>query len=325
MAARYGDTRWPRHSAGFAIAAFFGLLVLSTGSAEGASLTCVRTATIDETTWGSNFLKELREIGFSPPGQPLCTTVMLAGDIEKGDANRLEALIQTNLPFLGMLALNSDGGSISEAMQIGRVARRYYLSTMAASLSDGHALWLLGGEMKDAQGAICASACFFAWLGGVKRIGDVLGIHRPFPPTTEMQKLSPLESEQLYRDVSERIRAYLAEMDAAPHWLSDMMGIPSDELQMISKKEVQELEGDARMFFDIPSLAQWKFSKCGALSSEEWEDLQRLALQAAIGTLPTKLQGYLHYLDRQMQAVVRCGLHAVLLARWQLRPVQSQQ
>jgi hypothetical protein len=130
-------------SVGLVVAALFSLLSVSTGPTKGATLTCVQTAPIDEADWGDTFLQRLRDQGFSTPKQPLCATVMLSGEIEKNDANTLEALIQANLPFLGRLALNSNGGSVAEAMQIGRVARRYYLDTEAPSTVEGQRLPLV--------------------------------------------------------------------------------------------------------------------------------------------------------------------------------------
>jgi hypothetical protein len=135
-----------------------------------------------------------------------------------------------------------------------------------------------------------------------------------------MQKLSPVEAERLYRDLSDKVLAYLAEMDVALHWLSDMMRIPPDDIYIVPERQVRdELEGDARALFDLPSFAQWKLSKCGGLSMEEWDDLRSLALQAALGTLPKKMVGYHNYLESRLQEVVQCGHQAVIMARWQLR------
>jgi hypothetical protein len=125
---------------------------------------------------------------------------MLIGAIETGDARAIESLLQANRPFLGRLELNSNGGSVNEAMQIGRVARRYYLETEAPSTipEHGERRYWFNAEVKDATDALCASACFFAWLGGVNRTGDILAIHRPFPPAVEMKKLSPAEADKLF-------------------------------------------------------------------------------------------------------------------------------
>lgn len=311
----------------FAVVAFFSLACALRTPAIGATLTCAAAHEISEAQWANDpFIARLRDEGLKRLDHPFCLTALLNGEIKTGDARAVEAMVQTNLPFLGFLALNSNGGSVDEAMQIGRVARRYYLGTEAPSNFDRHRIvWFFGGKITEAPGgAICASACFFAWLGGANRTGNVLGIHRPFPPATDMQKLSPAEAGRLYHDLSGKILAYLTEMDAAPHWLSDMMRIPSDDLYVVPENEIaNELQGDQRALFDLPSLAQWKFARCGGLSVDEWHDLWRLSLQALNGTLPKNMSAYLHYLEDREQEIRMCGEQAVKEARWQLRSANT--
>lgn len=292
---------------------------------SGATLTCVRTVQFDDGQLSDPFLKRLRDQGWARSDHPICEAAMLSGEIKTGDARAVEAMVQINLPFLGYLSLNSNGGSVDEAMQIGRVARRYYLKTVAPLKIAERILWFHSGFTEEAPGAICASACFFAWLGGANRVGNVLGIHRPFPPAKEMQKLSPAEAGRLYRDLSAKILAYFTEMDAAPHWLSDMMKIPSDDLYVIPEEQIEnEFEGDVRELFDPPSLAQWKFSKCGGHSVEEWHDFTSLMLQSVKGTLPKNMSGYYHYLERREKEIRMCGVEAVMEARERALPLYTR-
>jgi hypothetical protein len=209
--------------------------------ASSATLTCVTTHEVTDDEWDIPFVKRLRDQGLQRPEHPICATALLSGEIVTGDAKGLEELIQANIPFFWRLALNSNGGDVSEAMQIGRLVRHYYLETEAPGywLRQGPHL-LLNDKITEVPGARCVSACFFAWLGGVNRTGDLLGIHRPFPSAIEMQKLSPAEADRLYRSLSEKILAYLSEMGAAPHWLDDMLKIPPDELLMIPENQIQD-------------------------------------------------------------------------------------
>jgi hypothetical protein len=301
--------------------AILALLALMDGltPAIGATVTCVRTEEITDGSWESPFIKRLRDQGFAKPDHPICASAMLTGEIKPGDAHAVETMVRKNLPFLGLLALNSPGGSVDEAIRIGRAARRYYLKTAAPSIWDGQRKLIVSGEITDAPDAICASACFFAWLGGPTRMGEAIAIHRPFPPAAEMRTLSPAEADRLYHDLSNKILIYLSEMDAAPHWLSDMMKIPSDDLHMIPEGQVhEELEGDARTMFDIPSLAQWKLSKCGGISIDEWNDMHSLLQQQINGMLPKKMEGYRDYLYSRLDKITKCGDEAVKEARWQL-------
>jgi hypothetical protein len=75
--------------------------------------------------------------------------------------------------------------------------------------------------------------------------------------------------------------------------------------------------------FDLPSFAQWKVSKCGALSVQEWNDLLDLSWQSANGTLPKNMVGYTGYLNQREQEIHQCGLQAVVVARWKLHAAGS--
>jgi hypothetical protein len=244
----------------FAVVALLGLTCTLRTPASGATLRCVAAHDITEAQWADDpLIARLRDQGLQRLAYPFCRAALLSGEIMAGDARAVEAMVQANLPFLEWLALNSNGGSVDEAMQIGRVARRYYLMTEAPNrVPNWKWHWTFSDKIMNAPDDICASACFFAWLGGTSRKGNVLGIHRPFPLATEMQKLSPGDAERLYHDLSDKTLAYLAEMDVAPHWLSDMMKIPSNDLYIIPERQViDELEGDTEHFsWDIPSLAQ---------------------------------------------------------------------
>jgi hypothetical protein len=304
----------------FAAVALFCLTCALRTPASGATLTCVATHEITEAQWaGDPFIARLRDQGLKRPGNPFCRAALLSGEIKTGDARAVEAMVQANLPFLEWLALNSNGGSVDEAMQIGRVARRYYLMTEAPNRSPylkWH--WTFSDKIIDAPDDICASACFFTWLGGTSRKGTVLGLHRPFPSATEMQKLSPADAGRLYHDLSGKVIGYLTEMDAAQHWLSDMMKIPSNDLYVIPEKQVKdELEGDTERFsWDIPSLAQWKFAKCGALSVNEWNELKSLWQVDKPSEYQRKR---LNYLGTKSADIDWCGEQAVKEARWRLR------
>jgi hypothetical protein len=194
-------------------------------------------------------VEQLESEGYVVPKGSVCAIAQLSGPIGDGDADQLETLVIANLPFLSQVELNSRGGSVAEAMKIGRLARRYYLKTNAPSYwipgdPEPGPHWhrhLQGAMSVFAPGAVCASSCFFAWLGGVTRSGDIIGIHRPFPPINDMQRMSPDQAGRLYRNVSDTIRIYLAEVEASAHWLDDMMKISSDDILMLSQEQLSEL------------------------------------------------------------------------------------
>ncbi|GEM_PF-5743326 len=304
-------------------------LALAPPEGDPAILTCIRFldgSEIESAPVLQPLLKRLREEGFEIPKKPQCTAMLLAGVIQVGDAERVEALTLANLPFMSQLYLNSVGGNLTEGMRIGRVARRYYVMTEAPWSWGPHLSASIGGDPAP-PGSVCASACFFAWLGGVSRGGHLLGIHRPFPPVREMQRLSPRQADGLYRGLSETIGSYLREMGVSAHWLDDMMKIASDDVHMIPEEQVKaEFLGAAHELWgsDIPSLAQWKYSQCGALSRQESMDLYDFGIDRIMGRTQKNMEGYRSYLERRQADILACGRNAVVLARWKMRTATSR-
>lgn len=104
-------------------------------------------------------------------GSRACVTMLLAGDIEEGDAARLVDFIDATSNVLspslkqpvrvGQIYLHSNGGNLIEAMRIGRVIRNNLMSVQVTP-----------------HDSVCYSACIIAHLGGVVRspVGP-MGIH----------------------------------------------------------------------------------------------------------------------------------------------------
>src|SRR5271167_2215859 len=68
---------------------------------------------------------------------PNCFRGYLNGQIRKGDYEEIAALLKDNHPRLGEFDLNSPGGDIDEAIKIGRLFRKYLISTVAPSQLPG--------------------------------------------------------------------------------------------------------------------------------------------------------------------------------------------
>jgi hypothetical protein len=99
-------------------------------------------------------------IGVSSDGQPL---VNLKGEIVLGDAKRFLAL--TSRLANPVVLLESPGGSVGEALQIGRIIRARGFQTVVR------------------KGKICASMCGVLWLSGTRRLlepGARVGFHSAF-------------------------------------------------------------------------------------------------------------------------------------------------
>jgi hypothetical protein len=129
--------------------------------------------------------------------------VVLEGTIASGDYDKLLSFVDAN--EARSIYLASPGGSVTEAIKIGRLVRALRLETLIPvqvrsdlreKLAERHKLTNPKGNY------VCASACFFVFVAGVKRDHDllrdpILGIHRPYltdsdsSPTTSSPACRP--------------------------------------------------------------------------------------------------------------------------------------
>ena len=174
---------------------------------------------------------EIEYDDFGPMGDFL--SVDLSGPIEPGDASRLRLEISkfdiqpaTQIYF----SFNSPGGSVLEAMRIGR---------FIASLPHG----VKTSVSQDVAGErrICASACVLAFLGGHYRSASpgTLGVHQFF--FSGDSQLSGAEATSISQMMAADIVDYIREMRADPEFFSVMTRSYPDEMHWVPAEELERL------------------------------------------------------------------------------------
>ena len=157
------------------------------------------------------------------------TSINLDGEIRIGDANKfIKAFSQTKEKLIKLkknhsesfdLYLNSQGGSVEEAMKIGYFVRKELVKTH------------IGFNKR------CYSACVLVMVAGVDRssYGEV-GIHRPY--------FSDLVPDQSLVDIrkqtdilNENIKNYFKDMDIPVSLLDKMKSIPSNDIKILSEED----------------------------------------------------------------------------------------
>jgi hypothetical protein len=138
--------------------------------------------------------------------------IMIEGQIKPGFSDRLEHAIRLH-PEARIVAISSNGGSVEEAIEAGRVIRSNGLSTMLENS--------------------CDSACALVFLGGVERL-----IYQPAPQIRMHQLALPSSDGALfYIDVSneiyEEIGDYVSEMGANRTLYIELMGRSTDLEQVV--------------------------------------------------------------------------------------------
>jgi hypothetical protein len=159
----------------------------------------------------------------------ICMAVSLTGKIDQGDVQKLQQMI-TRLEAstqkgafksrVSPVYLDSPGGSVMAAMELGRFIRSKQIATKV---------------VKDDN---CASSCVLVFAGGVKRIpaGNVI-VHSFYSPdvlgTNDFAK-----AEAMYTQVSESVAAYLKEMRISSQLLEEMMRVPHSSARQLTVEQM---------------------------------------------------------------------------------------
>jgi ATP-dependent protease ClpP protease subunit len=121
------------------------------------------------------------------------------------------------------IKLNSAGGSVTAAMAIGRLLKKYRMTA-----------WV-------APEAVCNSACVLIYAGAVARVrniktGGVIGIHQPFfevpgqPINADVVKTN-------YTSMLRDLRSYLHEMNVSEQLADEMLKTPANDMRYLSNDE----------------------------------------------------------------------------------------
>jgi len=123
-----------------------------------------------------------------------------------------------------MVVLNSEGGDLVAAMEIGQIIRSRSL------LTD------VGGTAR------CASACVFILAAGVDRSAyGKIGIHRPHFDDRYFADLTLAQARAKYEQLQTMATRYLREMGMPDDLYIEMMRIPSDGIRWLSPEESYKL------------------------------------------------------------------------------------
>ena len=151
--------------------------------------------------------------------------LLFSGDISIGDADRLKRRIERG--HISVIAFDSPGGSIAEALRIGRVIRSELIRTEVPY---------------DAE---CHSACVIAFAGGVERVPHgPLGVHS-FYSEDFLGSGDYSGASEIYEEAAMEIEAYLKDMRIPVALLDHMKRVSHEEIDILEAEKLTEyfLEG----------------------------------------------------------------------------------
>ncbi|MCX7302840.1 MAG: hypothetical protein NTV73_00665 [Hyphomicrobiales bacterium] len=159
--------------------------------------------------------------------QPMTFTLLASGvlvaegSIEPGAAARLAAEIEARGEYVKTISLNSPGGALDDAMEMGRLIRERGIATLVA------------------DGALCASSCPLVLAGGLNRaVGPraAIGVHQFYAATKA--GAAPAQAMADAQMTTARISRHLAEMGIDPAIWLHALDTPPQALYYFSPREL---------------------------------------------------------------------------------------
>lgn len=197
--------------------------------------------------------------------------ILIEGDITVGDFDKLQKITDDHPVWLGTVLLASPGGDVAEAIKMGLLVRKLRLSTSTPLTSGGWAeyakLLAQRAGIKDVErNNTCASACFFIFVAGVDRLGDTIGIHRPYFDPAVLRKSEGSDVIEKSRSVKLIVESYLREMGVPSKYAELMFDTKKDEIRWLTKDEISQ-----DFFGLIPELQDWVESRCGKQPQSKYQ------------------------------------------------------
>ncbi len=251
-------------------------------------------------------------------------SVIVEGKIEAGDYDKLRSIygergqseFSLGLPEVYVLTLASPGGDLAEAMKIGRLVRALKLITNVPSRIGLHSKMGMANEhkLKNPQANhMCASACFFIFVAGVKRTDDawsgdpILGVHRPYLSDSDLRMLSGDQAIASTDRLRTAVENYLKEMGVPAKYAGMMFSVPKDEVQWIGAADFKsDLEGI------IPELKDWLAARCDKRTDVEkalWKKM--MADPHPIGQLSAADRSLFDLMEKKMGEIRSCENNTV--------------
>jgi hypothetical protein len=187
--------------------------------------------------------------------------IEITDTITKADVQKFAQLEAALRPIFETIdvELDSPGGDVFAAMQIGEIVRKDWL-------------WTSIPDEPPATG--CMSACVLILAAGANRIlGDAsrVGIHRPYFDQGLFAGLDQTQAKTKYDELSQSVAAYLAKMGMPERLYQEMMKVPSSEIRVLSYDESK--------FFNLsgedPGYGEWirakNIAKYGKTKMKEFD------------------------------------------------------
>jgi len=151
--------------------------------------------------------------------------IRITGQIAAGDADRFVEWLETNRPQASQVMLDSSGGSVSDALAIGRTIRSASYTT------------------RIGDGAVCLSACPYILAGGTLRQvadGGIVGVHQHY-----FGKNTILPAFMAVADVQRAqasVMDYLVQMGVDLRLMPLALRTPPEDINILTMDQMRDLD-----------------------------------------------------------------------------------
>jgi hypothetical protein len=156
--------------------------------------------------------------------------IFAVGDIEANTADKFRAFVTTHNIKDAKVHFNSPGGSLTGGLRLGELIRDLGFDTTVQAE---------GWEYGNPPSAICASACAYAFAGGVSRFytesAGRLGLHQFSLPDSKLGDL------RMAQDMSGVLAAYLEKMGVKPMAFVAASTTDSAQMLWLTSKDAEEV------------------------------------------------------------------------------------
>ena len=170
------------------------------------------------------------------------SSILIDGLIENGDADKFISVLKL-MPYSPLdVILRSPGGSIPDALTIGRLVRQLLIPTLAPEQYDNGVTHSETRTYRRSNSCYCASACVLIWAADVHRNIAYVLLHRPYLDLSVNAKLSLEKSQEADTLLRNQVIEYLKEVDVPEKYATDMLSTSSN--QAISRIGRRMVDGE---------------------------------------------------------------------------------
>lgn len=211
--------------------------------------------------------------GLNRDGTVFC---MFSGSITKADVQKLSDNLKSGCTSL---SIDSPGGDVDAALDMGRLIRRKQIDVQTI-----------------ADSGRCASACVFLFAAGVSRLAyGPVEIHRPYMTGSDV---SLEDTQEKYRKLERKIKQFLRDMNVKESLYEAMLNIGPEDSKKLTLKELDDfgMVGVDPVFYEYQEnkrAASFGFSKI------EWLTKKRQAADIC-GTIDGAIP------KEKIESLVRC-------------------